>query len=593
MYTFRPRQEECLTAIDNALGRGVKGQAIVAATGFGKSVVMAEATRRFGRRTLVLDHRDELTTQNSKKLAAIIPTAYIGREDGRSGPCHGDEDIVVGSVQSLSRDKCKRLRRLLQYRPFDLLQIDELHHVASRTYQDVVDCCKEYNPDLMMIGWTATPKRTDKKPLKGFDEVVFHYSLRQAIEEGWLVDIEAHRIITKVDLDGVPMKGGDFVESKLSKVTNTKERNSLIVNGWLDHSYGLQTLVFCVDVQHVRDLTDLFCNNGVRAEMIVGESPQFVRDSVFGRFRDGSTTVLVNCMVASEGTDLPMVQSIILGRPTGSQLIQIQQAGRGGRTNCNVDDYDTIEGRKAAIAASTKPVLRLFDVVDNCTKHSLVMAPDIFGIPKTIKLRKTTLAVAAKQLEEAQAVAPSLDIGKVKDIEQLQKMVTEALRIKIWDIEPPQEVKDYSTLTWSKVTDGSYHLPVSKHEIMMLSTNAIGQTEAMLRSDADFNGEVWTKREVKYEALGHADSIEEAFRRADAYVENNFDDALIILKQRAKWHKDMASAKQVTKLKLWHYNVKEMDGKPMVHDGNGWLELNKGLASRLITKKIQEFKEKV
>jgi ATP-dependent helicase IRC3 len=569
--TLRDYQDRCVTAIGEGFERKSIAQLIVMATGTGKTVVLSEATRVFGTRTLVIDHRDELTVQNGRKLVQLNPTADVAIEQGDRWAI-GNEDIIIGSIQTLSRNNCKRLRRLLRYGAFDLVIIDEGHHAGALTYQAVIECLREYNPGVRVLGFTATPNRSDGKGLeKVFKEVIFTYTLRQAIEDGYLVDILAEKILTTTSLDGLHLQRGDFKQSELGDRVNNDERNSTIVKGWIDHASTEQTVVFCANVAHARSVTDLFCRQGVMAEMVIGETDTLIRKGIYDRYASRKTNVLVSVDVLTEGWDQPGTQCVYMARPTKSQLVYIQMLGRGTRPDVDLTGLNTVDERTSRILLSHKPHMHLLDVVDNTTNNSPIMLADLFGVPKNVKLRKTTIVQAAKRIEKAIADAPNIKLDKLKDIEKLQDLVTQARRVKIFEIEPPKEVKEHSRLCWIKQGD-EYLLNLDKGETLVLATNALGQFEARVRSGGS----------ATQESLGHADTLSEAFGRADKWVEGNYEDKLNLLLQSAKWMKDNASDKQINFLRRQGFPVTLRNGEPYVFDGGQHIKLTKGMARHKI-----------
>ncbi len=579
---LRQYQRDCIDAQSAALDRGIRRQLNVLATGTGKSVILAASVAERGGRTLVIGHRDHLTVQNGRKLLALNPEVNLAVEQDsvstRTGQyCQGNEDVILSSVQTLSRSKCKRLHRLLRYGYFDRLIIDEAHHSLADTYQAIINECVQANKSCTVEGYTATPKPNKKVPLgKIFQEVVFNMSLRDAIEQGWLVDIVADEIVTGAYLDGIEIIKGDYATGALSKAINTPERNALIVNGWLQHASNEPTIVFAHDVDHARDLTDTFHNAGVAAEMIIGETEDIIRRGILYRYEEDRTRVLVNVDVFTEGFDSPKTRCIIDSSPTMSQLRYIQRIGRGTRPIEALLDEHGAEGRRSIIRESEKPYLHLLAVADNAKKHSPIMLADLFGVPKNIKLKKTPIVEAVKRIEKALHDAPSLHLDKVKSIDQLPAMVTKALRIKIWDIEPPKEIKEFSRFTWQQYGEG-FTLPLERHETLIVQPNQLGQFEAILRTDG---------AETKFEVLGHENSVDKILHRADSWVEKAYPDKVVLLNQSAKWHKDIASDKQVNLLKKFQYNVRTENGEPKIHNGAEWVVLRKGLASALIGKKF-------
>jgi superfamily II DNA or RNA helicase len=75
---LRPYQEEAITAVEDALERGIRRPLIVLPTGTGKTVVFASLIARRGGSALVLAHRDELLRQAADKLTVADRTLGLG-----------------------------------------------------------------------------------------------------------------------------------------------------------------------------------------------------------------------------------------------------------------------------------------------------------------------------------------------------------------------------------------------------------------------------------------------------------------------------------------------------------------------------------
>ena len=84
--------------------------------------------------------------------------------------------------------------------------------------------------------------------------------------------------------------------------------------------------------------------SGVRAEHVDGSTPKTERDAILARLASGETQVVCNCMVLTEGFDLPAIGSIMLARPTKQIGLFRQMVGRGlrpapGKTNLILIDH--------------------------------------------------------------------------------------------------------------------------------------------------------------------------------------------------------------------------------------------------------------
>ena len=108
------------------------------------------------------------------------------------------------------------------------------------------------------------------------------------------------------DLKGVETRQGDYVVNQLADRMNRDDLVGDIVSNW--HKYGQRrkTLVFCVDVAHSVHVKDEFLKSDVRAENLDGSTPKSERDEhPCPSLASGETEVVCNCMVLTEGFDLP------------------------------------------------------------------------------------------------------------------------------------------------------------------------------------------------------------------------------------------------------------------------------------------------
>lgn len=104
-----------------------------------------------------------------------------------------------------------------------------------------------------------------------------------------------------------------------------------IVTQWLKHANGLTTVIFAVDVAHARHIASEFLKAGIKAEHVDGMTPKKARDAILRRLASGNTTVVSNCMVLTEGFDLPDIGCLVLARPTKQMGLYRQMIGRGLR----------------------------------------------------------------------------------------------------------------------------------------------------------------------------------------------------------------------------------------------------------------------
>jgi superfamily II DNA or RNA helicase len=101
-----------------------------------------------------------------------------------------------------------------------------------------------------------------------------------------------------------------------------------IVTHWHKLGERRKTVCFAVSVAHSIHLRDEFIRLGVRAEHIDGSTPKPERDAILARLASGETELVTNCMVLTEGWDMPEVGCCILARPTKKMGLYRQMIGR-------------------------------------------------------------------------------------------------------------------------------------------------------------------------------------------------------------------------------------------------------------------------
>jgi DNA repair protein RadD len=339
MTLLRPYQLDVIAELRRAVAAGQQKIICVAPTGAGKTVIAAALIKdavRDGCSVMVLAHRREIITQTVRKLydqgidAGVIQDGFASRIY---------EPVQVASVQTLWSRAMQR--RSMDLPPADLFIVDECHHAPARTYSKII---AEY-PDSILIGLTATPCRGDGRGLGGlFDGIVECPQVTELIGGGHLVRTRVYASVREDVARGVRTEKGDYVTSALAERMDDDGLVGDIVTHW--HRYGerRRTVAFAVNVAHGLHIRNEFEKAGVRAQHIDGATPKPDRDSALARLASGETELITNCMVLTEGWDMPEVGCCILARPTKKMGLYRQMVGRvlrpaPGKGDCIVLDH--------------------------------------------------------------------------------------------------------------------------------------------------------------------------------------------------------------------------------------------------------------
>lgn len=369
-----------------------KSAICVMATGLGKSVVMAKVLNAWTRgNVLVLAHRIELLDQMADHLAGELgyrPTVEQGPRGLDEESLFAAGHVVVGSIQSMITER--RLRKFKRH-PFGLIAIDECHRATSPSYVKLVEQYRELDPEMRLLGVTATPNRTDGTALGlVFESVAFEMGICEGIDEGWLVDIRQHfAVVEELDLSKIPLTTNEFGE----KDFQAKELEALLSQEGQLHAMsrpvldctqnGEQAIIFAASVNHAHLWAAVLnhyrpgCAAAVDGTMSKGEGGE--RTETMRQFKGGDLQFLLNFNIATEGFDAPRTSMVVMGRPTKSVLVKTQMLGRCTRPLAGtVDGLETAEERKDAIALSEKPFATVLDFV-GASKLGIVTASDVLG----------------------------------------------------------------------------------------------------------------------------------------------------------------------------------------------------------------------
>ncbi|MEP7021622.1 MAG: DUF3427 domain-containing protein, partial [Pseudonocardiales bacterium] len=307
---------------------------VVAATGTGKTVVAALDYRRLrdqhGRDLSVLfvAHRREILEQSLRTYRETVADGSFGEAYvGGSRPERWRH--VFASVQALTSYGVDRLPA----GHFDVVVIDEFHHAAARTYQQLL----EHLQPVELLGLTATPERGDGVDVRGMFDGRTAYELRlwDALAADLLVPFHYFGVADDVDLTSIEWKRGAYDVAALDRLyTGNDARAAKVLKELADKVTDvrrMRALGFCVSVAHAEYMARVFRDAGIPALAVSGQSSESFRAESLNKLRRGAVKCLFAADLFNEGLDLPQVDTILLLRPTQSSTVFLQQLGRGLR----------------------------------------------------------------------------------------------------------------------------------------------------------------------------------------------------------------------------------------------------------------------
>jgi len=437
---LRPYQNE---AVESTFESWKENRSVVGrlATGMGKTLVFASTIQRIQKRALVLAHREELIWQAREKIERVTGFKFQVEMGGYKAVNNFEPDLfnpnnigdagVVATVQTLTAGG-DGLGRMTKFLPtdFDLLVIDESHHATSSSYRRVMDYFLQ-NPNLKILGVTATPNRADEESLSQiFQHVAFDKNMGYGINEGWLVDIVAQAIhIESLDFKNIKLTAGDLNQGQLSAVMESEKPLYGIADSIIEIAGNKRGIGFSPSVNHAKMMADIF--NRYRpgcAASINGKTDKDERKKINSDFANGVIRWIWNCGTHTEGFDDAGVE-VIVPKPTKSVSLLEQMVGRGTRPHDSIapklGDISNAGLRRSMIERSAKQNCLILEYYGN--RYDLATTFDLFAGNVTDDAVKQAVAMARANGGRV-SVTKSLDEEEKRAEESKKRELEEAAK---------------------------------------------------------------------------------------------------------------------------------------------------------------------
>lgn len=344
-------QQEMLDQLQIERDHGRWRNLVVAATGTGKTVIAAFDYKRTcaqqgGRpRLLFVAHREEILKQALRTYREVLRDHSFGELlAGGSEPEHFDH--VFATIDSVA---ARNLIARYGAAHWHTVVVDECHRLAAERFHAFVTSVAP----RILLGLTATPERSDGKPILGYFDnrpdgsPAVELRLWHALDLQLLCPFEYYACDDDTDFSEVPWEQPGELVAIDRLVTGNDMRARLVLNEWRrlasDPTRG-RALLFCVSVAHAQYMTAKLNAAGIKAVSVVGTTPVDERRRAPEMLARGEIAAIVTCDLYNEGVDLPLVDTLLLLRPTQSPVLFQQQIGRGlrlanGKESCLILDF--------------------------------------------------------------------------------------------------------------------------------------------------------------------------------------------------------------------------------------------------------------
>jgi superfamily II DNA or RNA helicase/HKD family nuclease len=330
-------QREALDNIKHLRKSGKKKALLISATGTGKTYLSAFDVKAFQpRKFLFIVHRQNIAKKAMETYQNLFGSTFkMGLYSGNVREL--EADFIFSTVQTISKDE-----HLQQFAKdhFNYIVIDETHRAGASSYQKIMD---HFKPDFL-LGMTATPERTDGLDVfKLFEyNIAYEIRLHKALEEDMLSPFHYYGV-TDLSING------QIIEDKadFNLLTATERVNRILEKAEL---YGcddgnVRGLIFCSRKEEAHALSVEFNARGYQTIALTGDDAEEKRADAIRRLESNQKAEKLDYIftvdIFNEGIDIPLINQIIMLRPTQSAIIFVQQLGRGLR-KVNNKDYLTV-----------------------------------------------------------------------------------------------------------------------------------------------------------------------------------------------------------------------------------------------------------
>jgi DNA repair protein RadD len=353
---LRYYQGEAVQAIWDYFEAGNTGNPLVAlATGTGKSLVHADLIQGMIERypqtnILALTHVKKLITNNhatfvrqAPHLAALcgIFSAGVGRKDLGA-------QVTFAGIQSIAK-------RAALYHRTNIITVDEAHLIGdsgTSQYRTFLNAVRTYNPQVKVIGLTATPYRVGMGLLTDgdlFDEVVYNITegagFMRLVDEGYLAPLVPKQMDVILDTENIKLTAGDYnakgVEDAIEEQDVLRRAVQEAVQVAADRGHWM---VFVNSIASVDKVVEMLREYGISAAGAHSAMPSAQADEAIEAFIRGDLHAIVSKDMLTTGVDAPLTDCIVMLRPSRSPGLWVQMLGRGtrpapGKLNCLVLDF--------------------------------------------------------------------------------------------------------------------------------------------------------------------------------------------------------------------------------------------------------------
>lgn len=274
--------------------------------------------------------------------------------------------LVLTTYTTLKSNDFKEMMQY--YKDKYCILADEVHNAKPPKVRSAINQIYEYK-----LGLSATPvsrwdEDSSQELLEVFNNIVYKYSLSDAIRDNWLAPYKYHPITVQLDTD--EFENYAELSKKISRVLNPEgesfkdaadallsQRARIIKNAGQknhvfenlvsdlkkDHAHQ-NMLVYCDNQDQIEQIQTILNNNGITTSKVTFKENMQVRKDIFKNFQNNHIDSLVARKCLDEGVDMPSINTAVILASNTDSREYIQRLGRvlrthPGKENATIYDF--------------------------------------------------------------------------------------------------------------------------------------------------------------------------------------------------------------------------------------------------------------
>lgn len=315
----------------------------------GKTWMIAEIAKQWQGKVLVLTLSKELCEQDYEKMKIVVGDG-VGMYSA-SWNRKEVESITIATIQSAYKHP-------ELWEEYTLIIGDEVDNLpVDGMFGELVQGKK-------VLGLTATPYATvgsrkgswfttklwpmHKIKTKNYgwfwQPVEFCVSEKELLGQGFLCPTKIYASPVACNILKIASNGSEYTTESIERwAEQVYSRIIQVMEGAESHNMCKSGIVFMPSVESCEVLEEMCEKVGLSAKAVHYKTDAKIRDQIIADHKNGKLRWLINQGVATRGFDNPMVDCLVIARPTRSLRLHRQILGRGiriadGKKICNVID---------------------------------------------------------------------------------------------------------------------------------------------------------------------------------------------------------------------------------------------------------------